>query len=306
MRTSRLRNDEALCPTKFIEIHGPSFAEEEQIAYDSYRELKDDVWPILTIEFGVAMLIFLTYVIYHLISKLRGNEKNLHMNNYGIALALLGFVYYSVDFTDWATNTLFLDKYLLFWTEHNLTLYYWSYWSADSAYLLLHWFFNWRYVKSTFRLPVLQKAAEFHNEMLDLILRQREEQHVIFSPKKLEEHESEMTKIKIVQRDQENWSTGIEVFFFLAVIASCYPYVYVDYIKTMNFLNMPMFLLLNGAMLYSVIKTRFAIRSMPNLFPNENIVLVHVILFTVVTTLWMVERVYASRLHKAKNEYLSN
>ena len=60
-----------------------------------------------------------------------------------------------------------------------------------------------------------------------------------------------------------------------------------------------MFLLLNGVMLYSVIKTRFAIKSMPNLFANENLVLVHVLLFTVVTLLWMVERVYSTRNNKA-------
>jgi len=34
--------------------------------------------------------------------------------------------------------------------------------------------------------------------MLDLIIRHREEQHVIFSPKKLEEHEREMKELKIV------------------------------------------------------------------------------------------------------------
>ena len=75
------------------------------------------------------------------------------------------------------------------------------------------------------------------------------------------------------------------------MIASCYPYVYVSYTKIINFLYVPMFLLLNGVMLYSVIKTRLTIKSMPNLFPNENLVLVHVLLFTVVTALWMVESV---------------
>ena len=68
--------------------------------------------------------------------------------------------------------------------------------------------------------------------------------------------------------------------------------MYVSYYKTTNFLRVPIFLLLNGVMLYSVIKTRLTIKSMPNLFPNENIVLVHVLLFTVVTALWMVDSVY--------------
>jgi len=60
-----------------------------------------------------------------------------------------------------------------------------------------------------------------------------------------------------------------------------------------------MFFLLNGVMIYSVLKTRFAIKSMPNLFPNENLVLVHVLFFTVVTVLWFVYRVYATRNRKA-------
>ena len=42
----------------------------------------------------------MTYEVYHLISKLRGNEKNVRMNNFGIALVVLGVVYFAVNFTD--------------------------------------------------------------------------------------------------------------------------------------------------------------------------------------------------------------
>jgi len=87
--------------------------------------------------------------------------------------------------------------------------------------------------------------------MVDQIIKQREEQHVIFSPQKLEDHEREMTELKIVQRKQENWSAGIEVFFLLLVIASGYPLVYVSYTKVRSFFYVPLFLLLNGVMLYS-------------------------------------------------------
>ena len=66
----------------------------------SYHELKDEVLSTLTVEFGVALLIIYAYVIYHLISKLRGNEKNSRMNNFGVSLALLVFVTNSVWFTD--------------------------------------------------------------------------------------------------------------------------------------------------------------------------------------------------------------
>jgi len=70
----------------------------------------------------------------------------------------------------------------------------------NSAHLLYHWFFNWRYVKSTFRLPVLKKSAEFFNEMLERILKQREDQHVLFTAQELEGHTTEMVELKIVQR----------------------------------------------------------------------------------------------------------
>ena len=108
-----------------------------------------------------------------------------------------------------------------------------------------------------------------------------------------------MTELKLVQRRQEVWSTGIEVVFLLLVIASCYPYVYITWTIVSNFLHVPMFLLLNAVMLYCVIKTRFAIKRMPNLLVNENLVLVHVLLFTVVTALWMVDSVYRTRNFKA-------
>jgi len=67
-----------------------------------------------------------------------------------------------------------------------------------------------------------------------------------------------------------------------------------------------MFLLLNGVMLYAVAKMRFAIKSMPNLFPNENLVLVHVLLFTAVSTMWVVSRVYIARRQKAYFAYKEN
>ena len=106
MRMPHLDNDEVMCPTEFIETHGPSLEEEQQIVYDSYYELKDDVLSTFNVEEGVALLVIYTYVIYHLISKLRGNEKNAHMNNLGVFLALLVFVYYSVNFTDHVAYTM--------------------------------------------------------------------------------------------------------------------------------------------------------------------------------------------------------
>ena len=63
---------------------------------NSYFELKDKVYLAFTYLFGDAALSFLTYVTYHVISKIRGNEKNPMMNNFGIFMALLPLAYYSV------------------------------------------------------------------------------------------------------------------------------------------------------------------------------------------------------------------
>ena len=83
------------------------------------------------------------------------------------------------------------------------------------------------------------------------------------------------------------------------MVASSYPYVYFSYDKVETFFFVPMFLLLNGMMLYSVLKMRFAIKTMPNLFPDENLVVVHVLLFTVVTEFWIVARVFKMPVLKA-------
>jgi len=67
-----------------------------------------------------------------------------------------------------------------------------------------------------------------------------------------------------------------------------------------------MYLLLNGVMLYAVAVMRFAIKRMPNLLVNENLVIVHVLLFTVTTGLWIVHNVYTTRNLKAWDAYLED
>ena len=156
--------------------------------------------------FGLASLIFLMYLIYHVISKIRGNEKNVQLNNFGIGLSLLGLVTFSIVFTDKIIYRLANDKLLSWYYKHE-TLYSWILWTSDSAILLYHWLFNWRYVKSTFRLPVLKKSAEFHNKKLDKIIKQREDQYVLFSPKELEDFAREMGELKETQRRHEKCAT---------------------------------------------------------------------------------------------------
>ena len=174
MKTHVTESKEIFYPVELIEIHGTP--PDEEFAYDlgQYRELKDERFTIFTWVSGLAFLIFLMYLIYHLISKLRGNEKNVQLNNFGIGLALLMLVNYSISFIDVGSNTLAHDKNISWYHKHE-TLFLWIIWSADSSSFLYHWLFNWRYVKSTFRLPVLKKGAEFHNKKLDRIIKQRED-----------------------------------------------------------------------------------------------------------------------------------
>jgi len=83
----------------------------------------------------------------------------------------------------------------------------------------------------------------------------------------------------------------IEGVLLLLLAASAYTYVYVDSDKTTNFFFLPMFLLLNITMLIAVVVMRFIIKRVPNLLPNENLVIVHVLLFTAMTSTWIVFKV---------------
>jgi len=96
-------------PVEFIEHTGTTASEDYANTMNSYFEMKHKVLLTFSYLFGVAALIFMTYVTYHVISKIRGNEKNALMNNFGIALALLPLVNYSVSFTNWATFTVVHD-----------------------------------------------------------------------------------------------------------------------------------------------------------------------------------------------------
>jgi len=69
---------------------------------------------------------------------------------------------------------------------------------------------------------VLKKSAEFHNKKLDKIIKQREDQHVLFSPKELEDFAREMGKLKETQVRHENCATVIEVIVLLLVAVSSY------------------------------------------------------------------------------------
>ena len=166
-------------------------AEELQSLNDWSGELFDRVLQYSAVLLGIGTLTCLTYVTYHIISKLRGNEKNVQMNNFGIALAVLVLFSYSVYFSDYQIRHYSPRKWN-HWFRNHETRFYSLYWLNNTSSLLFHWFFNLRYVKSTFRLPLLRKSAEFFNEMLQRILEQCEDQNIVFTAKELEDHSTEM------------------------------------------------------------------------------------------------------------------
>jgi len=91
---------EIFYPVEMIEIRGTPPDEEFADDLGQYRELSDKEDKITTWLFGLASLIFLMYLIYHVISKIRGNEKNVQLNNFGIGLSLVMLVYFSIWFID--------------------------------------------------------------------------------------------------------------------------------------------------------------------------------------------------------------
>ena len=162
---------------QFIEHNGPT-EEEVKSAFRWRYEfvLQEDM--NMTELYGVALVVFLAHVIYHTISKLRGNEKNDSMNNFGIGLALIGLVNCIVGFADLMIWFLKGKVWVRKWLGKHEIAYLTIWWCADSLQFLFHWIFSWRYIKSTAKLPLLQKCAEFHSYILEKIFMQREDQDI--------------------------------------------------------------------------------------------------------------------------------
>jgi len=101
-------------------------------------------------------------IIYHMISKARGNEKNVKMNNYGLFLAVFGSVRVTVYFVDYVTFMTLDYESNSKWYDKHENVYFWLLWFSEFSYLIFHWHFNFRYVASTFRMPILFEIAQIH------------------------------------------------------------------------------------------------------------------------------------------------
>ena len=94
---------------QLVEHRGTTEYEDFENAQEPYDELFVIVYDTIPIMDFIAFQIFLAYVIYHVISKMRGNEKNVKMNNFGIALSMLGIWFSMVFFSDILTISLFYE-----------------------------------------------------------------------------------------------------------------------------------------------------------------------------------------------------
>jgi len=105
---------------------------------------------------------------------------------------------------------------------------------------------------------------------------------------------------------QEGWFWALEVFFYLLVVASgvIWAFMEVRAPKFTNYFSCPVFLVLNVAMICSVIRMRFLVKRHPDMFPDEQLALVHLALFTLTTTLWIMSQVYKYRHTIATNNFL--
>ena len=77
---------------RVMDIHGPlsriehdprgPTSKEVQIMWDRYFEIKEFIYTWwVSFVLGATLLVFMFYVTYHVISKVRGNEKNKKLNN---------------------------------------------------------------------------------------------------------------------------------------------------------------------------------------------------------------------------------
>jgi len=108
----------------------------------------------------------------------------------------------------------------------------------------------------------------------------------------------EIKKSKICQ---DWWFAGIQGVFLLAVLGITYPdvYLYNGFSKVTNYFEAPIQLALNTAILIAVIVMRFVINATPDMFPNESMIIIHCMIFTVVTSSYIYERTYKHKMYEA-------
>ena len=183
---------------------------------------------------GVGFLVFLFFFTYHVISKIRGNEKNTKMNNQAIMLCSLGLFYYSVRFSDWATY-IFAYKQSSGWIRSHHTKYTWIRWASITSYLLFHALFTLSYLRTTLKLPRLIEITNVYSEILEKVPERASKQLPLATPSEIAETQKKIQKNKKRLLCQEKCLNGITAILVIAAVALSYPYVYGSPRKVENF-----------------------------------------------------------------------
>jgi len=157
------------------------------------------------------------------------------------------------------------------------------------------------------RLPYLRNNADYYRDAIEKIVttrEEREEQYIIVSPEELKVIEESETGIKTQKRCQQRWFNILEAMYFLVVAVSAYTDAYVTYRKEEDLcFNLPMFLTPNTVMIYAILRIRFIIQCSPETFPSERMIMLHVFIFTTVTSLWVTDIYYWARFNDSLDRY---
>jgi len=71
--------------------------EERHAAWEDATRIQHLDLVVVVIGHAFVVVTGLFYIVYHLISKLRGNEKNRQLNNFGLMIACFAMISYSIE-----------------------------------------------------------------------------------------------------------------------------------------------------------------------------------------------------------------
>ena len=191
-------------PTAIDFLHPHSFIEEEPGSSPSqnleeglpeYFKRKKMSYTWKAAVFGASFLVFLFFITYHVISKIRRNEKNTNMNNQAILLSFLGLYSYAILFVDWVAFVWFNEKATILRRSH-WEKYLFTWWTASASLLLFHTCFTVNYVRTTLKLPPLIEITKVYNEILEKIPEREFKQQPLTTPQELEDTQKKIEKTK--------------------------------------------------------------------------------------------------------------
>ena len=169
----------------FIE-DSPGDADAKAFGWEYYYKYQDvydhtKTWRIVVHEISFAVFVF--FFTYHVISKLRGNEKNTKMNNQAIFLSFIGLFNYAVyTMVRFKLGTKYIGSY-----SNRRTRYLTIRWASDLSIVMIHVLFTLNYVRTTLKLPPLIEITKVYCEVIEKIPERELKMEPLTTPQELEE-----------------------------------------------------------------------------------------------------------------------